>query len=303
MNVKNKAKMFSSSNSNTELQENFIKSKNSAKNSPTPKSNKASNNYSNKKNNNSSSPKSGTKSSFQFFTKTSNFLKDIWYDKKKRYIVIGIISFILLLIIIIAISSSSSSSNKAYSGAIYEKPNCKGICDNPYDIEVFTEDKLKYELKKCGYKENTELFNYAMSAILRHNLLRACHDAQPLMFNCEIMEISQDYSEYLAKTGKFEHSGHSFHDEWMGENLAYTGGMSVTGELPTNMWYNEISAYDFNNPGFSSGTGHFTQVIWRSSNEFGIGLACKNSECYMTANYFPGGNILGLFEEEVKNFR
>jgi len=44
----------------------------------------------------------------------------------------------------------------------------------------------------------------------------------------------------------------------MGENLAYVGeyGINPTGETPKNMWYNEISKYDFNNPGFSS-----TQII------------------------------------------
>ena len=78
------------------------------------------------------------------------------------------------------------------------------------------------------------------------------------MFNCEIMKIAQDYSEHLANDVKtLVHSKNTFHGEWMGENLASAYGQSISGELPTNMWYNEVKKYDFNNPGFSMETGHF----------------------------------------------
>jgi len=72
----------------------------------------------------------------------------------------------------------------------------------------------------------------------------------------------------------------------MVENLANVGeyGINPTGEIPTNMWYNEISRYDFNNPEFSSATGHFTQVVWKNPKEFGIGLYCQNNKCFMTGN-------------------
>ncbi len=37
--------------------------------------------------------------------------------------------------------------------------------------------------------------------------------------------------------------------------------------------YNEIEDYDFDNPRFSFKTGHFTQMVWKSSRKLGIGTA------------------------------
>ena len=41
----------------------------------------------------------------------------------------------------------------------------------------------------------------------------------------------------------------------------------------TTSWYNELynPGYDFAQPGFSKGTGHFTQVIWNASEKLGMG--------------------------------
>lgn len=41
-----------------------------------------------------------------------------------------------------------------------------------------------------------------------------------------------------------------------------------------NAWTSgERPKYDYNNPGFSSATGHFTQVVWRTSTTVGCGRA------------------------------
>lgn len=57
-----------------------------------------------------------------------------------------------------------------------------------------------------------------------------------------------------------------------GENLYYAYGFKVTGEDPVAAWYNEIEEYDFGRPGFHMRSGHFTQVVWKSSIELGVGI-------------------------------
>lgn len=70
------------------------------------------------------------------------------------------------------------------------------------------------------------------------------------------------------------------------------------------LWYDEIQYYDWNNPGFSSAAGHFTQVVWRSSVEIGIGIATVPDATYrirsvVCISYRPPGNYLGQFEQNV----
>ena len=63
------------------------------------------------------------------------------------------------------------------------------------------------------------------------------------------------------------------------------------------MWYEEVNdpGYDFNNPGFSSGTGHFTQVVWKGSTKLGVGY----SKGWVCARYYPAGNMMGDFPSNV----
>jgi uncharacterized protein YkwD len=246
--------------------------------------------------------------------KMKEFFTEIWNDKRKRFISIGIISGVVLIILIIIIavaasggsssedskgkSSGGNSEDESASSEDYIKPDCSGACSNPYNIKVYSDNKITSQLIKCGYKKNTDLFNFVLEATKRHNILRACHNAQPLLPNCEIMKISQDYAETLPYT----HSGTKFHGEWMGENLFGSWGYNLNGAFPVNDWYNEISNYDF-----STGTkknsgdiGHFTQLVWKNSRDLGIGYYCQSSQCVVVGNYYPGGNIGGQYTSQVQ---
>ena len=137
------------------------------------------------------------------------------------------------------------------------------------------------------------------NAILtRHNFYRKQHQVGDLVRNTDIDAISQDYSEKLAASGQFQHSGNKFNGNALGENLYKSYGMAVDGVGAVDMWYNEVKDYDFNNQGFSMGTGHFTQVVWKGSKNLGCGIAC-GSGCVVTCNYYPAGNYLGQFESNV----
>lgn len=69
-------------------------------------------------------------------------------------------------------------------------------------------------------------------------------------------------------------------------------------------FYNEIKFYDWNNPVFSMKTGHFTQVVWKSSIEIGVGIATYPDQRYahrtvVCISYRPPGNVEGQFRQNV----
>ena len=135
--------------------------------------------------------------------------------------------------------------------------------------------------------------------LAKHNYYRARHGVNSLVRNSELEEIAQTYSDYLTKNNLFTHSDNKYKGNYMGENLYAGTLLSNIGEACTDLWYNEIQYYDFNNPGFGSNTGHFTQVVWKNTQQMGCGMGCKSNYCKITCNYYPAGNYLGQFDTNV----
>uniref|UniRef100_A0A4W3HFM0 SCP domain-containing protein n=1 Tax=Callorhinchus milii TaxID=7868 RepID=A0A4W3HFM0_CALMI len=132
-----------------------------------------------------------------------------------------------------------------------------------------------------------------------HNSYRKIHQAPPLTYNKEITKECQEWANYLAPAGKMEHSTTK-----NGENIWYkwaTDLGEVFGKEAVDAWYNEIKDYNFNEPGFKSETGHFTQLVWKSTTEMGIAYAVHENVAIAVAQYSPAGNITNpsFFEENV----
>ena len=100
--------------------------------------------------------------------------------------------------------------------------------------------------------------------------------------------------DQMAHAGPDERPG-------QGENLAMYGSTDptdttlTTTAFATNAWYNEVKDYNFDSPGFKSGTGHFTQVVWKECTKVGFGTAGN----FVVGRYSPAGNMEGAYEENV----
>ena len=144
-----------------------------------------------------------------------------------------------------------------------------------------------------------EFDRFAIDALKSHNEYREKHGVPKLILNKRLCQFSQDWVNNLASTNNFEHSECVWENKQVGENIAMCQGRILDGKFATDIWYEEIKNYDFNNPGFGSETGHFTQVIWKESRELGIAYA-KNGDVYFAvANYYPAGNEEGRYNENV----
>lgn len=106
-----------------------------------------------------------------------------------------------------------------------------------------------------------------------------------------------------AERGDFSHSTSNWRKNEVGfsagENLA-TASYAQTPEEATKAWYAEIELTDGGVvKSFSSGTGHYTQVVWKTSTKLGCGQANGGMGTLNVCQYAEPGNFQGRFEENV----
>lgn len=138
--------------------------------------------------------------------------------------------------------------------------------------------------------------------ITKHvNQYRALHNSPPLVWDNTIAGFADNWSSFLLKNSAFYHSNNTMY----GENLAYFQGYTATPvELilkSIDLWYDEIRMYDFNVSQYTSGTGHFTCLVWKASRSHGFGYSYNTTtkEVIVSMNTSPPGNIIGEFKENV----
>jgi len=132
-------------------------------------------------------------------------------------------------------------------------------------------------------------------ALAAHNHWRRVHQAPPLSWDPALQHYAENHADHCV----FKHSNPPAY----GENLA-AGYSTVTAAV--NAWYAEGELYDYAHPGYSSASGHFTQVVWVGTQKLGCAsVPCKGKNGtpgnYFVCEYSPPGNITnaGYFQQNV----
>ncbi|KIK55517.1 hypothetical protein GYMLUDRAFT_76469 [Collybiopsis luxurians FD-317 M1] len=129
-----------------------------------------------------------------------------------------------------------------------------------------------------------------------HNSVRSQFNVGGLQWNNTLAAVAQQWSNKC----NFEHSNGAMGP--YGENIAAgTGNYNITTALGD--WAAEASQYNPRNPQYS----HFTQMVWKDTTQVG----CAVQTCdgifqsdygpaqFYTCEYYPQGNIIGQFSENV----
>lgn len=113
----------------------------------------------------------------------------------------------------------------------------------------------------------------------------------------DLAAYASAWANDLAANMAFEHRP----DTPYGENIALLEAVSGTAavKLATDIWYVEVEKYDFNAPGFSYETGHFTQLCWADTVRIGAGVGKNGDLLFVVMNFDPPGNYMGAFETNV----
>jgi len=135
----------------------------------------------------------------------------------------------------------------------------------------------------------TDTLDFRTSILNSTNFYRYEHSVGFLYWNTTLAAYAQEYSEKCV----WQHSHGAY-----GENLA-RGYTNVTAAVEA--WGDERKDYDFStsNPtGFTEPTGHFTQLVWASTQSTGCGWTdCDGKNgldgIYLVCEYWPPGNLVG----------
>ena len=178
--------------------------------------------------------------------------------------------------------------DKLYYGTLREE-----VLDGFLSSLEFQNLCQKYNIKSNISTSNIN--NHSQDIVDIHNDIRAeVFYGYKLVWSNSIADSAQEYANYLASTGKFEHDNSRY-----GENL-YASSTQVDYIDAIDNWYDEIYNYDYDSNSCIDGyiCGHYTQMIWRDTTEIGCGKATYKHGNFkggtiIVCRYNPAGNYVG----------
>ncbi|WP_187414581.1 CAP family protein [Nonomuraea sp. PA05] len=144
---------------------------------------------------------------------------------------------------------------------------------------------------------------FQAEALAEANAYRAKHHAPPLAMDPELNAYALERASSRSEQEGLA-AGHTGLRAQTGENIFWAGGSeALPGSAAVKRWYDEISGYDFAAAQFKSGTGHFTQLVWKASSKVGIarvaGKPGEYFETYIVFVFEERGNMQGDFAQNV----
>jgi pathogenesis-related protein 1 len=130
----------------------------------------------------------------------------------------------------------------------------------------------------------------------RHNHWREQVGQPPMEWSEELAAEAQEWANELAKRGcQMEHRPSA--GKWgtrHGENIFWAYNMRVDPHVVVDSWADERKFYQSSTGKCKGGVcGHYTQIVWKSTQRVGCGMARCGDEQVWVCNYDPPGNFIG----------
>lgn len=135
-----------------------------------------------------------------------------------------------------------------------------------------------------------------------HDYARKPLGVPSLEWDEDLAKEAQEWANTMLKEKNMHHSK----KKGMGENIAWeynsnkkpknVHDMIIRRWIDNEKPYFEYKTYPCKDKDCKKEVGHYTQVIWKNTKKFGVGLAEDGEgNAYLCANYQPAGNFIGQF--------
>ena len=131
-----------------------------------------------------------------------------------------------------------------------------------------------------------------------HNEARGTLGLAPLRWSEALADDARAYARELAETGRFEHSPQPRGAPPQGENLwtgtrgAYSYEEMIGHWVAERRFYRPLPVPDSSASGRFGDVGHYSQIVWRATEEVGCALARGARDDVLVCRYLPAGNIV-----------
>jgi hypothetical protein len=131
-----------------------------------------------------------------------------------------------------------------------------------------------------------------------HNAERARAGVAPLVWDNALGTAAAGYASQMAMTGRFAHSDRSLRrgtgeNLWMGTHGAFSVEAMVGGWASEKRFFTPGTFPNVSRTGNWEDIGHFTQMIWPTTQRVGCALASTGRIDYLVCRYAGAGNIDG----------
>lgn len=154
------------------------------------------------------------------------------------------------------------------------------------------------ELNVADFRDS----EFVKDLIKWHNIYRDLHGVPPLKLSNPLCALAQSWTNHLAHHNTFYHRNLKDIGESLFSRWSIDADFDISGEQLSKYWYEESKQYNFNQEPSTLhvNAGHFSQMVWRSSIEIGIGKAkTRCGKMFVVVNYKPAGNVIGEFQNNI----
>ena len=131
-----------------------------------------------------------------------------------------------------------------------------------------------------------------------HNAERAAAGVGALSWDPVLSAAAAAYAQQLAASGRFEHSDRHARrgigeNLWMGSHGAFSPESMVGGWAAEKRWFVPGTFPNNSRTGSWEDVGHYTQMIWPSTQRVGCAIASSGRIDYLVCRYAAAGNMDG----------
>ncbi|WP_165853483.1 CAP domain-containing protein [Aurantiacibacter aquimixticola] len=137
---------------------------------------------------------------------------------------------------------------------------------------------------------------FAERLLTSHNEARADVGVPRLRWSPRLANQAQSWADELARRGRMQHAsregrGGAGENLWMGTAGYYSAETMIGAFVEERRYYRHAPFPNVSSTGNWPDVGHYTQVIWRDTEEVGCAIARNTQDDFLVCRYWPAGNI------------